>query len=52
MTLKYWESRYETYVAQWPDLRREFRALPQQHKDDCARAMKWWVELGLVKEQA
>ena len=48
--MKDWQQRYELYIAQWPSMLQEYKALPQWHKNDCAYAMKWWVALGLMEQ--
>jgi hypothetical protein len=49
--MSYWQKQYEAYIAQWPSMVAIYRTLPAWHKRDCAGAMKWWVDLGLVKEK-
>jgi hypothetical protein len=48
--IPYWQKQYEMYVARWPGIAATYKTLPAWHKRDCANAMKWWVALGLVKE--
>jgi len=46
-----WQAKYEAYIARWPTIAKEYRALPPALKADCGAAMKWWTELGLIKEK-